>query len=228
MSLEPTATPIMQPYGLPCVLSTEKQVMAKTPRKAAPIAIEANSESVIQLDGLATRGMLMSGGPIVECRNVTLIDAATNAVTVTPAQLVNGIFIFCQGAAPPVLTINLPSVADLNRFLNTNLVTEGAQLSVATASNTPRTCFRVTVIGNTSIQMGTPNIANPPGHNSSGYWAWQQNVAPADATITAIPANNNQIVTSSGVAGNKAPVDIFFIQTTGVSSDPEWLILCSN
>ena len=44
MSFDPTATSIMQPYGLPCALSTEKQVMAKTARKAAPIAIEATSE----------------------------------------------------------------------------------------------------------------------------------------------------------------------------------------
>lgn len=228
MSFDPTATPIMQPYGLPCVLSTEKQVMAKTARKAAPIALEANSEGVIQLDGLATRGMFMSGGPMIECRNVTFLSSASPGVVATPAQLVNGMIFFCEGNTPPALLVDLPSVADLNKFLNVNLVTEGVQIISAQTNSSPRTVFRLTVGANTAITIRTPNIPNPPGHSSSGYWIWEQAAAPADATITAMAANTTKTIMSAGVAGNKAPVDIFFIQTTGTSSDPEWLIQCSN
>lgn len=226
MSFDPTATSIMQPYGLPCALSTEKQVMAKTSRKAAPIGIEANSEGVIQLDGVATRGMLMSGGPVVECRNVTIVPTATSVVTITAAQLVNGVIIFNEGVAATDIT--LPSVADLNKFLNTNLVTSAPQITNAGTFNDPRTIFRVTVISNNPTRFITPNIANPPGHTSSGYWSTSQAVAPGDRSYLALAPNAAAGAVGAGCAALAGSWDVFFIQTLGTGTDPEWVIIGSN
>lgn len=216
----------MQAYGLPCSFSTEQEVRAKTARKAAPVAVEVNSEGVIQLDGIATRGMLMTGGPSVANRTVTFArsDAAI-ATSLTPAQLVDGILILANGALP--MLVNLPSVTALNAFVNTNLVTQAPALVATTNDVAVRTTFKLTVITNARVDFAPP-VAQPPGHTAprSGYSRLAVPANPGDLTITSIDSGAfTQDVISLSVNVPRMAVDVYFIQITGTSADPEWLIM---
>lgn len=212
----------MQPYGLPCAFSTEQEVRSKTARKAAPVAVEVNSEGVVQLDGISTRGMLMLGGPETYCRQVTSLSDSTTTIDLSPQQLVDG-FVLCLNNAQ--VTLNLPNVNALNAYLNTNLVS-GANAIVANATNSaPRTCFRLSVCAEANVRVGSI-AAQPAGHalGFSGYQYASFPLIAADAAIVplalatsipAIPLN----------AASKPVVDIYFIQVANAtSSDPEWLI----
>lgn len=227
MSLGPTATSVMQAYGLPCAFSTEQEVRSKTARRAAPVAVEVNSEGVLQLEGLSTRGMFMSGGPQTYERNVTLVDAATTAVTLTPAQLVDGILIIANGDGGAV-TVTLPNVLAVNAFLNSNLVSGAAALAVNVGSNAPRTVFKLTVITNIAVGF-IVNATQPAGHavGASGFSTLNVAATGADLTITSLalpPVTRTGIITAVASTPRVA-VDVYFIQTAGTGTDPEWLIV---
>ncbi len=225
MSLGPTATSSMQAYGLPCAFSTEQEVRSKTARKAAPVAVEVNSEGVLQLDGLATRGMFMSGGPQTYLRNVTTVPVDGIGVVLTPAQLVDGVLLCENGTAGTAVV--LPTVTALNAFLNSNLVSAAALLVTGvgqTNTPAPRTMFRLTVFTNSSIDLTFPGAA--AGHGgTNGYQRYTNAANPTDAAIT-VPANSSTAtVFAVNTSVPRLPIEIWFIQTAGSGTDPEWLVM---
>jgi hypothetical protein len=226
MSFGPTATSIMQAYGLPCAYNGEKLVSSKQPREVAPVAVEANSEGVLQLDGLATRGMLMLGGPETSCRNTTITTAAAATVTLTADQLVDGVLIVGNGEATMVVT--LPAVTAVNSFLNSRLVTQAAAVdaAIAVAQSSPRSIFKLTVITNQRVDF-TVSATAQPGHAASGYQALNLPATATDMSVTtsiALGATRTSVITAVGSTPRVA-VDVYFFQTTGTSADPEWMFL---
>lgn len=230
MSFGPTATSVIQPYGQPCAYATETAVAAKQPRKSAPVALEINGEGVIQhADGLATRGMMMLGGPQTNLRQFTFIDNAGGGggITLTPAQLVDGVLVIADGNGPN-FTATLPSVTALNQFLNSRLITSEAAPNLAVTSSSPRTMFSFRVITTIPFNFSTP-AGVPPGHTTSGYNVLVKTIG-ADATITNVPPTNliNIYAAASIATLPRANYEILFVQTAGPSSDPEWLICFAN
>jgi hypothetical protein len=220
----------MAPYGLPSAYSTEKEVLGKTPRRVAPVAVEVNAEGVVQLDGLATRGMSMFGGPNTYQRQVTIVPPGINAVTLAANQLVDGILVVGDGGA--LTTVTLPSVLAVNAFVNSNLVSGAAALAFPVATATaPRTTFKLTVITNQRIDFLMPALTPVPGHavGASGYQGLNLDVQPADMTVTTViaPANPRTNVITIANSTPRQAIDVYFIQTAGTGSDPEWIILCN-
>ncbi len=223
MSLAPTSSSIMQPYGQPCALSTERQVMAKSARKAAPTALEVNSEGVIQLDGVSTRGMLMSGGPVVECRNLVVVPVNTTLYTATAAEFVNGTFLFCESTGP--VTLVLPSVAELNKFVNSNLATTSPSFDVNVGASNVRTMFRVTVICNSQLATRT-NAAAQPGYNQSGFYMSSYGGVDFSVSGAVAPGGNTAMINAALIGSMRCAYDLWFIQfTTGPAGLPEWLCI---
>lgn len=217
----------MQAYGQPCAFSTEQEVRAKTPRRVAPVAVEANSEGVIQLDGLATKGMFMSGGPQSYERTVTITGPAVTSITLTPPQLVDGVLILSDGAAATPFVVTLPNVLAVNAFVNSNLVSNASAVAVA-AGTAPRTMFKLTVITNQRVDF-LVNSTQPAGHalGASGFQTLNLPANGTDLSISTLalpPVARTGIITQSASTPRVA-VDVYFIQTAGTGTDPEWLIL---
>lgn len=228
MSLGPTSSSIMQPYGLPCALSTEKEVRSKTARKAAPAALEVNTEGVIQLDGIATRGMFMSCGPQTYQRQVTITGVGDTGITLEPRQLVDGILIVGNGETS--FAAQLPTVLAVNAYLNSNLVSSApaATISAATTS-APLTVFKLTVITNSRFDFNMPTLNPVPGH-AAGVSGYQRLNFPPNGTdlsiVGSIPAGGTLPIVIQAVSGTpRIAVDVYFFQTAGSGTDPEWLIL---
>lgn len=223
MSLGPTATSVIQPYGQPCAFSTEQQVLAKTPRKVAPVALEVNSEGVIQNDGLSTRGILMMGGPSTELRNVWTPPVPSHADPITADQLVNGIIIIPNATGPYQIT--LPTVTALNSFVNSRLVTAANAIDMVNANTAPRTCFRLTIFASVTVTIRTAGPGVPPGHAQSGFWISTQAVAPAARAITQLAPGASNTVIGPALAAIGAAIDVYFIQVPGTGTDPEWMMI---
>lgn len=212
----------MQPYGLPCAFSTEKEVRSKTPRRAASVAVEVNSEGVTQLDGLATRGMTMFCGPNTNERQMTVVSANSTPVLTAP-QLVDGILFVSTNTDAVAADIVLPSVTSVNAFLNSNLISE-ASGNLAVAASAPRTSFKCTLICQHVVNFVTP-ATTPAGHVAlqSGY---------SSLTIPALGAGNITVtplgLSASVQVGSPAArrvYEIYFVQTLGSNPDPEWVII---
>lgn len=230
MSLGPQPTSAMASYGLPSAFSTEQEIRSKTSRRAAPVAVEVNSEGVIQLDGIATRGFFMSGGPQTYERQVTITPNNSSAITLTANQLVDGVLLVTDGAAAAPFSVTLPNVLDVNAYVNSNLVSNGAAITIPVANTTsPRTMFRFTIYTNQQINF-VFNATQPAGHavGSSGFQTFNLVANGAgDATIstTFAPGGNRSGIVSQSNSLPRVAVDVYFIQTAGTGTDPEWLIL---
>ena len=214
MSLGPTATSVIQPYGLPSCLATEQQVAAKTARKTAPVALEVNGEGVIQADGLSTRGMTMFGGPLSITPNVTLVQADNVAtVALSAAQFVDGVCLVFQGSA--VTTIQFPNLADVAQFMNSRLVTTESAIAVAGTSttNSPRSSFRFRVFSNAVINVSIQAA------NTYFWMNWP--AVGADATIAALPVGPTQI--NFAAIANGYWLDFHFFQNGQTAAGtPVW------
>lgn len=228
----PTASSIMQPYGGACVYSSEQDIAAKSARGSAPIALEINQDGVLQSNSLATRGQTHFGGPTLYTRYLAATPVAPNAgssqITLTAAQLVNGSILICEGSA--AFTITLPSVTELNSYLNEQLVTQQPAFDTAVTSTAPRTQFSFRIWSNNAVGIQFPTPA-PPGHTTSGYSYFTFTTA-ADAIIVNAAAGStraNFLTAPTLVTINKRYTELIFIQSLGASStDPEWIILYSN
>jgi hypothetical protein len=174
--------------------------------------------------------MFMFGGPNTYQRQVTILPNGTNAITLTPAQLVDGILVITDAGA--LTTVTLPSVLALNAFVNSNLVSGAAALVVPAASATAsRTTFKLTVITNQRVDFTMPALTPVPGHapGASGY-AFLDLPAQAtgDIAIVATIAPGGTIldvITTSATTTPRVAVDVYFIQTAGTGTDPEWMFL---
>lgn len=229
MSLGPTATSVMQAYGQPCAFSTEQEVRAKTARRVAPTALEVNSEGVIQLDGVATRGLFMPGGPIAPERTVTITANDQVNVTLGPEQLIDGVLICENGSG--ATTVTLPSVTSINAFLNSNLISSAPAITVGPGvvnAPRPRTMFKLTVFTNAQVDFVVPGVA-APGHALTGYQRLANPLNNGDMSLTtpALGATLGSVLVlqPAAAAMPRLVQDIYFIQTLGAGTDPEWLIM---
>jgi hypothetical protein len=233
MSFGPTLTSAFQAYGLPDAFSTEQQIAAKTVREAAPIAVEANAQGVLQLDGISTRGMAMLGGPVTCTKQVRVVASTngTTTTTLTPQEIVDGLLILMDGENTQ--TIAMPQVIALNQYMNQRLITAEPLIAAATSNSAPRTCFHLRIITNRAVNFFFQNVAQP-GHAGSGYSVLITPAIGADLSITtqAINTTHNNVLIAPSVGTTDAAVprytqDILFVQTAGTGTDPEWLI-CSG
>lgn len=169
----------------------------------------------------------MFGGPCTNLRQFTVADTTSSSIVLSPAQLVDGVLVIADGAAP--FTFVLPTVTALNAFLNSRLITSEPATNLAVTQSAPRTMFSFRIICNVAVNVTAPAPA-PPGHATSGYNTLVKAISPADAVIGNIAAGATfQLFAAATIATlPRAPYEILFVQTAGPSSDPEWLICFVN
>lgn len=158
-------------------------VSALSARESGSEAVEINSEGVIQQNGLSTRGMLMLGGPEVNTRNVTIITDA--AFTLTPEQMVDGIFLIVNTA---LTTLTLPNPAALAQFISQRQLTVTIQppaVLLPSLWENYFSQFKLTIVANCPV-----NIVAPAAYTSgsSAYYFTACGPSPADVGIFGLNA----------------------------------------
>lgn len=217
-------TPAVGPYGSRTDAgATHIQSKFSRGHPAQPVLV--NAQGMCQ-GPFSTSGMTFIGGPIFQTAGYRLIDTASNTATLTAADIVDGIIVVAQGAA---CTLTLPTVTELNNFIERSFVSAGTALAVATAYAGPRTRFTLRIFCNGAITFGSQNIAQP-GHAGSGYSFQIIPAAASNVSIATLAVNATRagIIPAVPAGATRAAIDLIFVQTAGTGADPEWLIVGAN